>query len=68
MNYIIERLVEQAPYTTVSSEGRLFTQQDVAVFADLVINECADYANWYQANNHYTDIAKAIRDHFGVKQ
>ena len=40
MNHIIERLVERTPYTTISSEGRLFTQQDVVVFAESLIKEC----------------------------
>lgn len=37
-------------------------------FADLIIKECADYANWYQANSRYTDIAKAIKEYFGVEE
>ena len=40
---------------------------DLEKFAKLIIDECADYANWYQANSRYTDIAKAIREHFGIK-
>lgn len=36
-------------------------------FAELIVRECADYANWYQANSRYTDIAKAIKEHFGVE-
>jgi len=37
-------------------------------FAELIVKECADYANWYQANSRYTDIAKAIKEHFGVEE
>jgi len=37
-------------------------------FGDLIVKECADYANWYQANSRYTDIAKAIKEHFGVDE
>ena len=40
MNEKIKELVERAPYTTVSTEGRLFTQQDLAKFAESVISEC----------------------------
>ena len=36
--------------------------------AELVVIECAEYANWYQANSQYTDIAKAIKEHFGVEE
>jgi hypothetical protein len=43
-------------------EGRL------EKFAELIVRECADYANWYQANSRYTDIAKAIKEHFGVEE
>ena len=41
MNERIKELVEQAPYTTISTEGRLFTQQDLAKFAELIVRECA---------------------------
>jgi hypothetical protein len=37
-------------------------------FAELIVRECADYTNWYQANSRYTDIAKAIKEHFGVEE
>ena len=40
MNRHIERLLESAPYTTISTEGRLFTQQDLAVFAEALVKEC----------------------------
>ena len=40
----------------------------VTKFAELIVRECADYANWYQANSRYTDIAKAIKEHFGVEE
>lgn len=36
-------------------------------FAELIVKECAEYANWYQANSRYTDIAKAIKEHFGIQ-
>ena len=40
MNRHIERLLESAPYTTISTEGRLFSQRDVAVFAEALVKEC----------------------------
>jgi hypothetical protein len=40
MNQRIERLLESAPYTTISTEGRLFSQRDMAVFAEALIREC----------------------------
>jgi hypothetical protein len=40
MNEKIKQLVESAPYTTVSVEGRLFTQKDLAKFAELVVKDC----------------------------
>jgi hypothetical protein len=45
MNERIRQLVEKAPYTTVSTEGRLFSQQDLAKFAELIVEECADLYN-----------------------
>jgi len=42
MNQRIRELVEKAPYTTVSTEGRLFTQQDLAKFAELIVAEHID--------------------------
>ena len=40
MNHNIERLLESAPYTAISTEGRLFSQRDVAVFAEALVKEC----------------------------
>jgi hypothetical protein len=40
MNERIRQLVEKAPYTTVSTEGRLFSQQDLAKFAELLVRQC----------------------------
>ena len=45
MNRRIQQLVEQAPYTTISTEGRLFTQQDLAKFAELIVLECVGVIN-----------------------
>ena len=62
MNERIKELATQAGYKDF----------DYAIiahkFAELIIKECAEYANWYQANSQYTDIAKAIKEHFGVKE
>ena len=40
MNRHIERLLESAPYTTISTEGRLFSQRDMARFAEALVKEC----------------------------
>ena len=59
---------EQPPYTLVSYRGSPDNSDPLAKFAELIVRECADYANWYQANSRYTDIAKAIKEHFGVEE
>jgi hypothetical protein len=67
VNRHIERLVEAAPYTTISSEGRLFTQQNMAEFAEKLIKECADVCleqRQYQTKEVY---AQAVLSHFEVK-
>ena len=63
MNQHIERLLESAPYTTISTEGRLFTQQDVARFAEALVKECADVIDEVQ-----TEGGDFIRRHFGVDE
>ena len=63
MNQHIERLLESAPYTTISTEGRLFTQQDVARFAEALVKECADVIDEVQ-----TEGGDFIRRHFGVAE
>jgi hypothetical protein len=40
MNPHIKQLLESAPFTTISTEGRLFSQRDVAVFAEALVREC----------------------------
>jgi hypothetical protein len=42
MNQRIERLLESAPYTAISTEGRLFSQKDMAVFAQLLLANLAE--------------------------
>ena len=44
MNEKIKQLVEKAPYTTISTEGRLFSQQDLAKFAELIVEETLQVA------------------------
>jgi hypothetical protein len=72
MNRHIERLVEVAPYTTISSEGRLFTQQNMAEFARLIVRECAqvcrDQPNHYALKADRDNCAIAIEEHFGVEE
>jgi hypothetical protein len=73
MNEKIKELAEQATSThthlspggTFEETTRYFNEEK---FAELIVRECADYANWYQTNSQYTDIAKAIREHFGVEE
>jgi hypothetical protein len=81
MNENIRQLVEKAPYTTISTEGRLFTQQDLAKFAVLIVRECVDVVKptqhhevWAQSylggvdglDLLYSKI-KDIKKHFGVE-
>ncbi len=40
----------------------------VEKFAELIVRECAEFANHYQATSNYTDISKAIKQHFGVEE
>ena len=63
MNQHIERLLESAPYTTISTEGRLFTQQDVARFAEALVKECADVIDQVQSEG-----GDFVRRHFGVEE
>ena len=67
MNERIKQLVEKAPYTTVSTEGRLFTQQDLAKFAELIVQECAEVAG---CNAHVSgfSLGDLIKQHFGVEE
>jgi len=62
MNQHIERLLESAPYTTISTEGRLFSQQDMARFAEALVKECADVIDQVQSEG-----GDFIRRHFGVE-
>ena len=63
MNQHIERLLESAPYTTISTEGRLFSQQDMARFAEALVKECADVIDEVQ-----TEGGDFVRRHFGVEE
>ena len=79
MNKLIQELVEKAPYTTVSTEGRLFTQQDLAKFAELIVRECLNVMSKTaeEANARFTymgdDVPTVVHQmniekHFGVKE
>jgi hypothetical protein len=73
MNEKIRELVEQAPYTTISTEGRLFTQQDLAKFAQLIVKECISII---EPKSRYMGEAPVvlkerigqIKQHFGVEE
>jgi hypothetical protein len=73
MNEKIKELAEQARIYSHSIHSdpwdRSKDWQDTynEKFAELIVKECADYANYYQANSTYTDIGKAIKEQFGVK-
>ena len=70
MNERIRELAEQA--FNKANDGTIadikIPKEFIDEFAQLIVRECADYANWYQTNSQYTDIAKAIREHFGVEE
>ena len=79
MNERIKELLEQAPYTTLSTEGRLFTQQDLAKFTELLVRYCSDYcqghilpkgiaeSEGYTYNDGVIDCALGLLQHFGVE-
>jgi hypothetical protein len=67
MNDRIRQLVEKAPYTTISTEGRLFTQQDLAKFARLIVAECAGLVDHVRMEDGTTR-GEFIRKHFGVAE
>ena len=68
MTKLIEQLSEKAPYTTISTEGRLFSQQDLIKFAELIVRECADQVDDYFCDFYNRTAADKILEHFGVKQ
>jgi hypothetical protein len=67
MNDRIRQLVEKAPYTTISTEGRLFTQQDLAKFAELIVRDCAGLVDHVRMEDGTTR-GEFIRKHFGVAE
>jgi hypothetical protein len=67
MNPHIKQLLESAPFTTISTEGRLFTQQDVARFAQALVRECADQVDDYFSDFYNRTAADKIKEHFGVE-
>ena len=69
MNQRILELVEKAPYTTVSTEGRLFTQQDLAKFAELIVRECCTALRpMLRDQISRGHGATLIKEHFGVAE
>ena len=69
MNEKIKELAEQAGFMdSWFSESGDDCERELKKFAELIVKECADYANYYQANSTYTDIGKAIKEQFGVKK
>ena len=66
MNEKIRKLVESAPYTSVSTEGRLFSQQDLAKFAELIVGECVDICNQAILQNQDT-LSKLNTDELAEK-
>ena len=76
MNEKIRQLVEKAPYTTVSTEGRLFTQQDLAKFAELIVEECIHQVlTGIKCNPPQAEppeiaktLARRLQQHFGVEE
>jgi hypothetical protein len=70
MNEKIKQLVEQAPYTTISTEGRLFSQQDLAKFAELIVLECAEFTNEHnsEVEGVTLGVGRALKKHFGVEE
>jgi hypothetical protein len=69
MNQHIKQLLESAPFTTISTEGRLFTQEDMAVFAKALVRECADFANDHnsEVEGVTLGVGRALKQHFGVE-
>ena len=62
--YKIRELAESAPFTTISTEGRLFSQQDMIKFAELIVKECAIFS-MVNTDDHYD--VDALYKHFGVE-
>ena len=68
MNENIRQLVESAPYTTISTEGRLFSQQDLAVFAEALVRECAEVVSNQYSEDWGKWSNRMILEHFGVEE
>ena len=69
MNRHIERLLESAPYTTISTEGRLFSQQDMARFAEALVKECgAALSPMLRDQVSRGQAFDLIKRHFGVAE
>ena len=74
MNEKIKELMLQVGFAGYGEESGFYNipvpafDSRMERFAELIVRECAEFANWYQANSRYTDIAKAIKEHFGVEE
>jgi len=67
LNEKIKDIIEKSGLY-IAHDNKQATDKELEFFAELIVRECAEYADWYQANSRYTDIAKAIKEHFGVKE
>lgn len=65
-NPTLRRLLESAPFTTISTEGRLFTQKDMAVFAEMIIEEATDLVGNMLDQDTAGEVIVEIKQHFGV--
>ncbi len=70
MNERIKELWTQGTQTGMPREGDYssVSAKNIEKFAELIVRECAEFANHYQATSNYTDISKAIKQHFGVEE
>ena len=60
---------EQPPYTIVSYRGSPDNSDPLAKFAELIVAECADFAD---EHNDYSEgvtlgVGRALKKHFGVE-
>ena len=67
MNTRIIELLEEATYDVLGVK-----QVDQKKFAELIVKECAEFANQHNQNKLYEDydlgVGKAIKKHFGVEE
>ncbi len=74
LNLKLNSLIEETPYTSVSVEGRLYTQKDLIVFAESLISECIDVIDGVHGSKKlmrpelYQNIVWAIEEYFGMPE